>query len=114
MVPLLTSPVPHPCATYFGPFCTPIRCPVPHRVVIGQRLCTPRTVGRPQGDKDVAQEIARALADIAGQLASLDGEANAWLIDPNFNSLKPRLNEGRSLTRGCENVVRRKGARRSP
>jgi hypothetical protein len=41
---------------------------------------------RPRDHRDVAQEIARDLADIAAQLASLKGEANSWLRDPNYSS----------------------------
>jgi hypothetical protein len=39
-------------------------------------------MGKPRDHKDAAQEIARDIADIAGQLASLQGEAHAWLRDP--------------------------------
>jgi hypothetical protein len=39
-------------------------------------------------DTDAALDIARDLADIAGQLASLKGEVNAWLGDPNYDTLK--------------------------
>jgi hypothetical protein len=46
---------------------------------------------RPRDDKDVAQDIARDLADIAGQLASLKGKANTWLRDPNYATLRLRL-----------------------
>jgi hypothetical protein len=46
---------------------------------------------RPRDDNDAAQDIARDLADIAGQLASLKGEANAWLRDPNYDTLRLRL-----------------------
>jgi hypothetical protein len=48
-------------------------------------------VGRPRDHNDAAQELARDLADIAGQLASLKGEANSWLRDPNYDTLKHRL-----------------------
>jgi len=48
-------------------------------------------VGRPRDHKDAATELARELADIAGQLASLKGEANSWLRDPNYDTLKLRL-----------------------
>jgi len=48
-------------------------------------------VGRPRNHKDAATELARDLADIAGQLAALKGEANAWLRDPNYDTLKLRL-----------------------
>ncbi len=48
-------------------------------------------MGKPRDDKDAAQDLARDLADIAGHLASLKGEANAWLRDPNYERLKLRL-----------------------
>jgi hypothetical protein len=41
----------------------------------------------PGDDKDAAQDIARDLADIAGQVSSLKGEARSWLRDPNYNTL---------------------------
>ena len=48
-------------------------------------------MGKQRDDKDAAKDLARDLADIAGQLASLKGEANAWLRDSNYNTLKLRL-----------------------
>jgi hypothetical protein len=42
----------------------------------------PYGMGKPRDHKDAAQDITRELADIAGQLASLKGEANSWLRDP--------------------------------
>jgi hypothetical protein len=48
-------------------------------------------MGKPRDDKHAAQNLARDLADIAGQLASLKGEAKAWLSDPDYNILKLRL-----------------------
>ena len=51
---------------------------------------------RPRDHTDAAQEIARDLADIAGQLASLKGESRAWLRDPNYNTLKLRLEAAHS------------------
>ena len=48
-------------------------------------------MGKPRDDKDAAQDLARDLADIAGQLASLKGEANVWLRDPNHATLRFRL-----------------------
>jgi hypothetical protein len=38
--------------------------------------------------RDAVQDMARDLADIAGQLASLKGEANAYLREPNYNMLR--------------------------
>jgi hypothetical protein len=46
---------------------------------------------RPRDHTDVIQDIARDLADIADQIASLQGEANAWLRDPNYATLRLRL-----------------------
>ena len=48
-------------------------------------------MGKPRDDKDAAQDFARDLAEVAGHLASLKGEANSWLRDPNYNTLKLRL-----------------------
>jgi hypothetical protein len=48
-------------------------------------------MGKPRDDKQAAQDLARDLADLAGQLASLKGEAKAWLSDPNYDTLKLRL-----------------------
>jgi hypothetical protein len=48
-------------------------------------------MGKPRDDKDATLEIARDLADIAGQFASLKGEANSWLRDPDYDALKLRL-----------------------
>jgi hypothetical protein len=48
-------------------------------------------MGKPRDHKDAAQDLARDLADIAGQLASLKGEANSWLRDPDYDALKLRL-----------------------
>jgi hypothetical protein len=53
-------------------------------------------MGKPRDDKDAARDIARELADIAGHLASLKGEANGWLRDPNYNTLKLRLEHAHS------------------
>ena len=63
---------------------------------------------KPRGDKDAAQEIARDLADIAGQLASLKGEARAWLRDPNYNTLKLRLEAAHSALEAAAVEARRR------
>ena len=54
-------------------------------------------MGKPRDHKDATQDIARDLADIAGQLASLKGEAHSWLRDPNYDALKLRLEAAHSL-----------------
>jgi hypothetical protein len=39
---------------------------------------------------DAAQDIARDLADVAAQIATFKGEANAYLRDPNYVTLRLR------------------------
>jgi hypothetical protein len=58
-------------------------------------------LGKPRNHTVAAQDIARDLADIAGQLASLKGEANSWLSDPNYNTLKFRLEAAHSAAEGA-------------
>jgi hypothetical protein len=65
-------------------------------------------MGKPREDKDAATELARDLADIAGQLASLKGEANAWLGDPNYNTLKLRLEASHSAVEAAAVEARRR------
>ena len=62
-----------------------------------------------QDDKDALKDLARDLADIAGQLASLKGEANAWLRDSNYNTLKLRLESVHSALEAAVEARRRYG-----
>ena len=48
-------------------------------------------MGKPRDDTDTTQDIARDLAEIASHIGQLKGEAHASLRDPNYNSLKLRL-----------------------
>jgi hypothetical protein len=59
---------------------------------------------KPRDDKDAAQD----LADIAGQLASLKGEARAWLSDSNYNTLKLRLENAHSALEAASVEARRR------
>jgi hypothetical protein len=63
---------------------------------------------RPRDDKDAAQDLARDLADIAGQLAPLKGEARAWLSDPNYNTLKLRLENAHAAVEAATIEARRR------
>ena len=63
---------------------------------------------RPRNDKDTAQDLARDLADIAGQLAALKGEARAWLSDPNYNTLKLRLENAHAAAEAAAVEARRR------
>jgi hypothetical protein len=65
-------------------------------------------VGRPRNHKDAAQDLAWELADIAGQLASLKGEANSWLRDPNYDTLKHRLENAHPAVEAAAVEARRR------
>jgi hypothetical protein len=65
-------------------------------------------MGKPRDHKDAAQDLARDLADIAGQLTSLKGEAKAWLSDPNYNALKLRLEGAHSAVEAAAVEARRR------
>jgi hypothetical protein len=65
-------------------------------------------MGKPRDDKDAAHDIARDLADIAGQFASLKGEANTYLSDPNYDTLKHRLESAHSALEAAAVEARRR------
>jgi hypothetical protein len=64
-------------------------------------------VGRPRSHKDAAQDLARELADIAGQLAPLKGEAHAWLRDPDYDTIKLRLENAHAAVEAAVEARRR-------
>jgi hypothetical protein len=63
---------------------------------------------RPRDDRDAAQDLARELADIAGQLASLKGEAHSWLRDPDYDALKLRLEVAHAAAEAAAVEARRR------
>jgi hypothetical protein len=65
-------------------------------------------MGKPRNHKDAATELARDLADIAGQLAALKGEAHAWLRDPNYVTLKLRLEVAHAAAEAAAVEARRR------
>jgi hypothetical protein len=65
-------------------------------------------MGKPRDHTDTTQDIARALADIAGQLASQKGEAHASLRDPNYDTLKHRLGSAHSAVEAAAVEARRR------
>jgi hypothetical protein len=65
-------------------------------------------MGKPRDHTDATQEIARDLADIASQLASLKGEAHSWLRDPNYDTLKLRLEVAHSAVEATAVEARRR------
>ena len=54
------------------------------------------------------QEIARDLADLTGQLASLKGEAHSWLRDPDYDTLKLRVEVAHSAAEAAAVEARRR------
>ena len=73
-------------------------------------------MGKPRDDKDAAQDLVRDLADIAGadiagQLASLEGDARAWLSNPKYSTLKLRLVSAHSALEAAAAVEARRGVR---
>ncbi len=46
---------------------------------------------RPRDDTDAVQDIARDLAEVASEISTFKGEANAYLSNPNYNTLRLRL-----------------------
>jgi phage-related minor tail protein len=64
--------------------------------------------GRPRDQRDAAQDLARDLADIAAQLGSLKGEANAWLSDESYNVLRHRLEDAHASVEAAAVEARRR------
>jgi hypothetical protein len=45
----------------------------------------------PQDPKDVTRDVARGLSGVVGELASLTEDATHWLNDPEYATLRLRL-----------------------
>ena len=65
-------------------------------------------MGKPPDHTDATQEVDRDLADVAGHLASLKGEAHSWLRDPNYDTLKLRLEIAHSAVEAAAVEARRR------
>jgi hypothetical protein len=57
---------------------------------------------------DAAKDLAPELADIAAQIAMLKGEANTWLRDPNYGTLRHRVDNGHTTVEGAAAEVWRR------
>jgi hypothetical protein len=68
----------------------------------------PYGMGRPRDDRDAAQDLARELADLADQLASLKGEANTWLVDESYDALRHRLENAHASVEAAAVEARRR------
>ncbi len=63
---------------------------------------------RPRDDTDAVQDIARDLAEVAAQIATFKGEANAYLGDPNYNALRLRLENAHAAVEAAAVEARRR------
>ena len=67
-----------------------------------------RSEPRPTDDRDIAKDTARDLAEIASHIGQLKGDANAYLTDPNYNTLKLRLEGAHSAVEAAAVEARRR------
>ena len=63
---------------------------------------------RPIDDRDIAKDTARDLAEIASHISQLKGDANAYLTDPKYNTLKLRLESAHSAVEAAAVEARRR------
>jgi hypothetical protein len=63
---------------------------------------------RPRDDRDVAQDLARDLAEIAAHIGQLKGDANAYLTDPNYSTLRLRLENAHASVEAAMVEARRR------
>jgi hypothetical protein len=63
---------------------------------------------RPRDDTDAAKDIARDLAEIASHIGQLKGEANAYLSDLRYNTLRLRLEAAHSAVEAAAVEARRR------
>ena len=63
---------------------------------------------RPRDDTDAARDLARELADIAHQISALKGEANAYLQDPDYDTLRLRLENAHAAVEASAVEARRR------
>jgi cell division septum initiation protein DivIVA len=65
-------------------------------------------MGKERDDKDAALDIARDLAEIASHIAQLKADARAYLSDPNYNTLRHRLENAHSALEAAAVEARRR------
>jgi hypothetical protein len=63
---------------------------------------------RPIDHRDIAKNTARDLAEIARHIGQLKGDANAYFSDPNYNTLKLRLENAHSAVEAAAVEARRR------
>ena len=65
-------------------------------------------VPRPRDHTDAVKDIARDLAEVAHQISTFKGEANAYLSDPNYNALRLRLEMAHAAVEAAAVEARRR------
>jgi len=63
---------------------------------------------RPRDDRDVAKGLARDQAEIAAHIGNLKGDANAYLTDPNYGTLRLRLENAHAAVEAATVEARRR------
>jgi hypothetical protein len=63
---------------------------------------------RPRDDTDAVKDLARDLAEVAAQIATFKGEANAYLDDPSYNALRHRLEMAHAAVEAATVEARRR------
>ena len=62
---------------------------------------------RPRDHTDAVRDIARDLAEVAAQIATFKGKANAFLGDPNYNALRLGLENAHAAVEAAAVEARR-------
>jgi hypothetical protein len=63
---------------------------------------------QPRDDTDAVKDLARDLADVAAQLSTFKGEANAYLSDPTYDALRLRLEGAHAAVEAASVEARRR------
>jgi hypothetical protein len=63
---------------------------------------------RPRDDTDAVKDIACDLAEFAHQISTFKGEANAYLRDPNYDTLRLRLENAHAAVEAAAVEARRR------
>jgi hypothetical protein len=62
----------------------------------------------PQDPKDVAWDTARDLSALVGELAALKADATQWLTDPEYTTLRHRLEAAHAAAKAAMVEARRR------
>ena len=62
----------------------------------------------PRPRDDAVRDIAKDLAEVAAQISTLKGEANAYQSDPNYNALRLRLENAHAAVEAATVEARRR------